>query len=119
VTPPHQEYPSAHCLGAGAAVAVLQAIFEGDRLSTSYVYPPLGIVRRWETFSQIEKEIENARVWAGIHFRTAVEHGTRFGRQVAEYGMRTHMRRRTHGSVEGDRSPPSACPGAPPAGVEP
>ena len=50
VTPPHQEYPSAHCLGAGAAVAVLQEIFGGDKLSTSYVYPPLGVVRRWRAF---------------------------------------------------------------------
>ncbi len=35
VTPPHQEYPCAHCLGAGAAVAVLQQIFEGDKMATS------------------------------------------------------------------------------------
>ncbi|HEY6005632.1 MAG TPA: vanadium-dependent haloperoxidase [Anaeromyxobacter sp.] len=98
VTPPHQEYPSAHCLGAGAAMAVLRHVFEGDRLSTSYVYPPLGVLLRWESFSQVEKEIENARVWAGIHFRTAVEHGTRFGRQVAEYGIQTHMRRRSPGA---------------------
>lgn len=98
VTPPHQEYPSAHCLGAGAAMAVLRHVFEGDRLSTSYVYPPLGVLRRWESFSQVEKEIENARVWAGIHFRTAVEHGTRYGRQVAEYGIQTHMRRRSPGA---------------------
>jgi hypothetical protein len=96
VTPPHQEYPSAHCLGAGAAVAVLKRIFEGDKLSTSFVYPPLGIARQWESFSQIEKEVENARVWGGIHYRTAVEHGSRFGRQVAEYAMGAHMRPRTN-----------------------
>ena len=96
VTPPHQEYPSAHCLGAGAAVAVLKRIFEGDKLSTSFVYPPLGIVRQWDSFSQIEKEVENARVWGGIHYRTAVEHGSRFGRQVAEYAIGAHMRPRTN-----------------------
>jgi hypothetical protein len=96
VTPPHPEYPSAHCLGAGAAAAVLQHVFEGDRLAASYVYPPLGVLLRWESFSQIEKEVENARVWGGIHYRTAVEHGTHIGRQVAEFAIKTQMRPRTN-----------------------
>jgi len=96
VTPPHPEYPSAHCLGAGAAVAVLQHVFGGDRLATSYVYPPLGVLLRWESFSQIEKEIENARVWGGIHYRTAVEHGTQIGRLIGEYAIKTQMRPKTN-----------------------
>jgi hypothetical protein len=96
VTPPHQEYPSAHCLGTGAAVAVLQQVFGGDKLTTGYVYPPLGVARRWESFSQIAKEVENSRVWGGIHYRTAVEHGTEIGRQIAEFGLKTQMRSRTN-----------------------
>jgi hypothetical protein len=96
VTPPHPEYPSAHCLGAGAAAAVLQHVFEGDRLATSYVYPPLGVLLRWDSFSQIETEVENARVWAGIHFRTAAEHGTEIGRQIARFAVQTRMQARTN-----------------------
>lgn len=92
ISPPHQEYPSAHCLGAGAAVAVLQDVFGGDALSASYVYPPLGVLRRWTSFSQIATEMENARVWGGIHYRTAVEHGTAVGRQIAEFALKTKMR---------------------------
>ena len=95
VTPPHQEYPSAHCLGTGAAVAVLQEVFGSDNLVTSYVYPPLGVARRWESFSQIAKEVENARIWGGIHYRTAVDHGTQIGRQVGEFALKTQMRLRT------------------------
>ena len=95
VTPPHPEYLSAHCLGAGAAVAVLQHVFEGDSLATSYVYPPLGVALKWQGFSQIAKEVEDARVWGGIHYRTSVEHGTQVGRQVGEYAVRTAMRPRT------------------------
>ena len=96
VTPPHPEYPSAHCLGAGAAVAVLQHVFGGDRLATSYVYPPLGVLLRWDSFSQIEKEIENSRVWGGIHYRTAVEHGSQIGRQIGEFAIKTQMRPTTN-----------------------
>jgi hypothetical protein len=96
VTPSHQEYPSAHCLGAGAAVVVLQAIFGSDNVSASYVYPPLGVMRRWESFSQIATEVENARVWGGIHYRTSVEHGTLIGREVAEFALKTQMRPVVH-----------------------
>lgn len=96
VTPPFPEYPCAHCLSAGAAVAVLQNVFGGDKLSTSYIYPPLGVLRRWESFSEISKEVENARVWGGIHYRTSTEHGTQFGRQVAEFALKTQMQPRTH-----------------------
>ena len=96
VTPPHPEYLSAHCLGAGAAVAVLQHVFESDRLATSFVYPPLGVAVKWQSFSQIAKEVEDARVWGGIHYRTSVEHGTQIGRHVGEYAIRTAMRPRTN-----------------------
>jgi hypothetical protein len=91
VTPPHPDYPSGHCLGAGAAVAVLQAVNGSDVFSASYVYPPLGVLRRWDSFSQIAKEVEDARVWGGIHFRSADEHGTQLGRQVAEFALRTRL----------------------------
>ena len=92
MTPPHQEYLSAHCLGAGAAVAVLQDVFGGDKFSSGYVYPPLGVERHWQSFSQIATEIENARVWGGIHYRTAVRDGTQIGREVAEFALKTKMR---------------------------
>ena len=53
VTPPHPEYPSAHCLGAGAAVAVLRDFLGKDQFSAAFVYPPLGVLARWETLSQL------------------------------------------------------------------
>jgi hypothetical protein len=74
---------------------VLQHVFEGDRLATSFVYPPLGVAVKWESFSQIAKEVEDARVWGGIHYRTSVEHGTQIGRQIGEHAVRTTMRART------------------------
>lgn len=91
VTPPHQDYPSGHALGAGAAVAVLQAVLGNDQVSASYVYPPLGVLRKWTSFSQIVTEVEDARVWAGIHFRTADVHGTRLGQQIGAYAVKTYM----------------------------
>ena len=73
-------------------MAVLQDVFGGDVTSASYVYPPLGVHRRWTSFGQIATEVENSRVWGGIHYRTAVEHGTVVGRQIAEFALKTTMR---------------------------
>jgi hypothetical protein len=94
VTPPHPEYPSAHALGAGAAVAVLKHVFGDDRFASSYVYPPLGVARRWDSFSEIEREVADSRVWGGIHFRSAVNDGVLMGRQIADAGIKTRMRPR-------------------------
>jgi hypothetical protein len=91
VTPPHQEYPSAHCAAAGAAEAVLQQFFGTDQASASYVYPPLGVLRRWDSFAKISKEVEDSRVWAGIHFRTSVEHGTQVGRRIGAHAVKAHL----------------------------
>jgi len=91
VTPPHPDYPSAHTLASGAAVKVFQEFFGSDAVSATYVYPPLGVLRRWDSFSQIAQEMEDARVWAGIHFRSADEHGTLLGQKVAEYAMTNYL----------------------------
>jgi hypothetical protein len=41
--------------------------------------------RRFDRFSQALKEIIDARVWGGIHFRTADVQGTVIGKKVAHY----------------------------------
>ncbi len=44
-----------------------------------------GITRQWSSFSQAAGEVIDARVYSGIHFRTADEVGARLGRQVARF----------------------------------
>ena len=38
------------------------------------------------------KEVEDARVWGGMHYRTAVVHGAELGHKVAEYGLKNSLR---------------------------
>jgi hypothetical protein len=93
ITPPHPEYPSGHCIVTGATMAVLREFFRSDQVKLDYVYPPaLGVVRSFASFSQIEKEVEDARVWGGIHFRSTDEHSTALGRQIGAYTIATAMR---------------------------
>ncbi len=44
-----------------------------------------GLTRSFESFSQAIDEIVDARIWSGIHFRTADEQGERIGKDVAKW----------------------------------
>lgn len=95
VTPPHPEFPSAHCILSGAYAQVLRDFFQSDEIKFTYVYPPvLGLMRTYASFSQIAKEVEDARVFSGIHFRSTDEESTELGRKIGAYAMASSMRPR-------------------------
>ncbi len=90
-TPPHPEYVSAHAANSASMAFVLASIF-GDSPgytieATSSTAP--GFVRRWQTFSEGVDEVIDARIYSGIHFRTADVLGARQGRKVAQFVL-TH-----------------------------
>ena len=93
ITPNHPDYPSGHCIVTGAAAQVVRDLFGSDQVRFSYVYPPgLGMWRSYTSWTQIEKEMEDARAWAGIHFRTTNEHSTELGRKVGAYAVSNFLR---------------------------
>ena len=83
VTPPHPEYPSAHAIFSGAAEAVLRGFFGSDEVNVSVTFPAIfGVTRTYRSFSAITEEVDNARVWGGIHFRSADKDGSELGRRI-------------------------------------
>jgi hypothetical protein len=93
VTPPHPDYPSGHCIVTGAAAQVMREFFGTDEVKFSYVYPAgLGMMRSYTTLSQVEKEMEDARAFGGIHFRTTNEHSTELGQRVGAYTIANYLR---------------------------
>jgi hypothetical protein len=46
-----------------------------------------GVTRTFHNFSEALEEIKNARVFGGIHFRTACVDGTSLGISVGDYVM--------------------------------
>jgi hypothetical protein len=89
VTPPHPEYPSAHATFSGAAEGILRAYFGSDDINVSVAFPaPFGVTRTYRKFSKITEEVDNARVWGGIHFRSADQDGSAVGRKIADIVMR-------------------------------
>ena len=82
-TPAFPEHPSGHTCISGAVVETLQDFFGTDRISFSTFSTFSSSTRSFDRFSEAIKEIIDARVWAGIHFRTADVQGSVIGRKVA------------------------------------
>jgi len=101
ITPNHPDYPSGHSCVSAAAAAVLASTFgENTSFSVSSDAPEMaGVVRSYGSFSEILEEIKNARVYAGIHFRSACEDGTQLGARVAGY-VQSHALRRVNGNSD-------------------
>jgi hypothetical protein len=89
-TPAHPEYPSAHgCFSTAAATAL--SAFLGTRhidIDMPSVVTPDMPSRHFDTVSELVHEIQNARVWAGIHYRFSTVVGSHLGKQVARWDLR-------------------------------
>ena len=84
-TPPFPDHPSAHGCGSGAIVHTMQNFFGTDKISFSAYSTRTRTWRSFERLSDALKEIIDARVWGGIHFRTADVQGAVLGKKVAHW----------------------------------
>ncbi len=91
VNPPYPEHPSAHNALSGSIVATLRKFFGTDKVAWTDTNNA-GLTRSFTRFSHAIKEILDARVWSGIHFRTAEVQGARIGRQVAKWRDKHYFR---------------------------
>jgi hypothetical protein len=85
VTPPHPDYTSGHTCYTGAAMSALTYFFHKDNLSFSAYSPASGTTRCFGSFSQALAEVTEARVWGGIHPRTADVQGAKIGQATTAY----------------------------------
>jgi hypothetical protein len=92
-TPNHPEYPSAHSCLTPATGRVI-AKFLGTR-DIDFTIPSLTGLgdRHFESVSDLDYEVTNARIWGGIHYRTSVEVGTELGKKVAHQVLAHHFHR--------------------------
>jgi hypothetical protein len=85
VTPPFPDHPSGHACNTSAFVHTLRDFFGTGRIPVSVFSNKSCTWRSFDRFSDILKEVVDARVWAGIHFRTADTQGAGLGKKVAHY----------------------------------
>ena len=93
VTPPFPSYPSAHASVSGAARAVLERAFGKHGHAITLTHPLLpGVVLNYTAWEQITDDIDDARIYGGVHFRFEQEAGARQGRHVGSYILRHYLR---------------------------
>jgi hypothetical protein len=81
-TPNHPEYPSAHsCITPAGGRVVAEFLGTSQIDLTVHSLTGLGD-RRFHRLRDLEYEVGNARIWGGIHFRSAVEDGVVIARSV-------------------------------------
>jgi hypothetical protein len=84
-TPPFPDHPSAHSCASSAIVHSMQEFFGTDKVPFNAFSPRTRTTRSFERLSDALKEVIDARVWGGIHFRTADVQGAVLGKKVAHY----------------------------------
>jgi hypothetical protein len=91
VTPPFPDHPSGHSCVSSAIVHTLQSFFGTDKVAFSALSNRTGTTRSFDSFSDALDEVIDARVWAGIHFRTADNQGASLGKKVARWEKRHYF----------------------------
>jgi VCPO second helical-bundle domain len=90
-TPNHPEYPSAHSCLTPAGGRVIARFLGTDEID--YTVPSITGLgdRHYDRLQDLEYEVGNARIWGGIHYRTAIEDGSQLGMKVANQVLAHHF----------------------------
>jgi len=89
-SPPHPEYPCAHCnTGTAFATVLAGLVGPGRRVA---IRGADNARREFASASEVAADIVNARVYSGIHFRNSAEAGAAMGKQLGEYVLATQLR---------------------------
>jgi hypothetical protein len=98
-TPNHPEYPAAHGAISSAMAEVFSTFLDTNQTDLDiHGFDPAGpagnldAVRHFDTPSEVRREIIDARLWAGLHYRFSGVAGVVLGRQVAKFDLRHAFR---------------------------
>jgi hypothetical protein len=94
----HPEYPSGHGFVSTGLTAGVAEFFCTDEvtwtLTTSQAAVPQ-LVQTQRTYSNLKdiiKEIRDARVWSGLHWRNSMKDGEKVGAKVAKHALKHYFR---------------------------
>jgi hypothetical protein len=100
----HPEYPSAHAFHSTALTDAVAAFFGTNQLTWTLetdktAVPTLVQTRRtYQGNAALMTDIDNARVWAGLHYRNSMNEGRALGARVAQHVTTNFFRPRTPAS---------------------
>jgi hypothetical protein len=93
-TPNHPEYPSAHGCVTGSMANLLADLLGTNRINVAMpglnpatnAFDP-GYTRTFAKVNDMTRDIADARVWAGYHYRESVVQGVNIGRKTEHYAV--------------------------------
>jgi hypothetical protein len=93
-TPAIPDYTSTHSVLGAAAAEVLRRFFHSDHIQFTVTSgaPFAGLTRSFTAFSQAAQENGDSRVYAGIHFRSAVTDGLAQGKRIGGFDFEHSLR---------------------------
>jgi PAP2 superfamily len=93
-TPNHSEYPAAHTCLSGAEADIYSFVFHTRRINITLYGSADGTPNNWtvaRTFvhaGELRREVANARVWGGLHYRGSTTAGLGLADEVAHWALR-------------------------------
>ena len=92
LTPCFPSYPSNHASGTGAGAEMLRRLYGADGHSIDMSNPAVpGLSFHYSGFREIANDVDDARIYGGIHFRFDQEGGNLLGRSVATYVIKNNL----------------------------
>ena len=89
--PNHPEYLSGHSISSGAAAEVLTQVFgEHTAFSTTNSFPPV-VTRSFASFAEAAREVIDARVFGGIHFRRTCVISNAAGHKIGKFAVKNYL----------------------------
>ena len=94
-TPCFPSYPSAHAVASYAARKIAEKTLGSGTIDVTLSHPGVpDVTLHYTRFSQITDDIDDARVFGGIHFRSDQDTGGKQGRDIGGYVYHHNLRPR-------------------------
>jgi hypothetical protein len=92
-TPMHPEYPSQAAIIAAVLRTVVEREFGANAGPVTIVDTATPTLKReFASIAALAQEMNDVRIWGGVHFRTSLEVATVMGRRIAEDLLAGHMK---------------------------
>ena len=92
-TPCFPSYPSNHASGTNSGLEILRRVYGAAGHTLTMVHPTLPLTFHYSALKQIADDVDDARVYGGIHFRFDQVEGGRLGREVATEVYKNNLRK--------------------------
>jgi hypothetical protein len=103
VTPNHPEYPSAHACISGAITDTLASFFGTDHVTSTIESLVTSTSFESARFKDLYRNVHEARILGGLHYRFSMNTGRRIGRDVSRQLTHQYFKPAKHGDRDDDR----------------